>query len=356
VRILVASERIGALSSLAAGRLIANAWPHAETLVVPVGEAGRGFAAAYADRLGGTVEAGVLEAGVGADVVLTESSAAGTVVLAVQSSGSGSGPPLYQATSVPLGDALLRAVRQGPKRVVLDLSGLTVHDAGAGLFAALGAMADVPLDRGAAGLSGLTEIDADSVRAMLESVELVGVVPDAELTRPLLGLRGITSLKAQTVHNRAAGDETEVLLATDAALERFAKLVDPAHANVPGSGACGGLGFAILALGGRLTTGPRLAFETTPVGRGLDLVLTGCETFDFASRGGGVVAEAARVAETALCPCVALAGEVLIGSREMRTMGIESAYAIRDGSAGHGLVTEAELTELARRVARSWTW
>ena len=120
------------------------------------------------------------------------------------------------------------------------------------------------------------------------------------------------------------------MLAIDAALERFAKLADPASANAPGSGACGGLGFAVLALGGRLTTGPRLALESASPGRRLDLVVTGCEVFDFASRGGGVLAESARVAEEALCPCVALAGEVMIGSREMRTMGMESAYAVRE--------------------------
>ena len=62
----------------------------------------------------------------------------------------------------------------------------------------------------------------------------------------------------------------------------------------PGAGACGGLGLAVLALGGRLTTGPECAsgrLSTAPV----ELVVTGCTVFDFASRGGGVVAAAARL-------------------------------------------------------------
>jgi glycerate kinase len=64
------------------------------------------------------------------------------------------------------------------------------------------------------------------------------------------------------------------------------------------------------------------------------------------------------VAQEHLAPCIAVAGEVLIGSRELRTMGIESAYAVRDGTAGAagGDVTEIELMALARRVGRSWRW
>ena len=38
----------------------------------------------------------------------------------------------------------------------------------------------------------------------------------------------------------------------------------------------------------------------------------------------------AAVAAEALRPCVALAGQVLVGSREMRALGIESAYSLVD--------------------------
>jgi glycerate 2-kinase len=49
---------------------------------------------------------------------------------------------------------------------------------------------------------------------------------------------------------------------------------------------------------------------------------------------------------------------VIIGSREMRTMGIEAAYAVRESVLDHpqGNVNEAELAAIAQRVARSWTW
>jgi glycerate kinase len=56
---------------------------------------------------------------------------------------------------------------------------------------------------------------------------------------------------------------------------------------------------------------------------------------------------------------VVVAGEVLIGAREMRTMGIEAAYAVRESAVdtpAGGDVGVEELAATARRVARSWSW
>ena len=53
-----------------------------------------------------------------------------------------------------------------------------------------------------------------------------------------------------------------------------------------------------------------------------------------------------------------IAGEVVVGAREMRTMGIEAAYAVRTSTADvpTGEVTADELRRTAARVARSWSW
>ena len=40
----------------------------------------------------------------------------------------------------------------------------------------------------------------------------------------------------------------------------------------------------------------------------------------------------AEAASHSLSPCIVIAGEVLIGSREMRTMGIEAAYPVREST------------------------
>lgn len=346
--VFIATDQIGALSSLQAGRVLAAGWPRAHVTVLPTGEAGAGFAQATADRLG--LE---LRSAAHSDGVVSSASDTNSAVAVVQVEGQrGERAMAYDASSRPLGDAIARIlVDARPRQLYVDLAGLAVHDGGAGVFAALGAASDGPLDLGVTGLEGLTRVDLTRVHDRLGSTELIGVVPAAQLHQQLLGLRGITSLA------RTAASDPAQLLAADAALAQLALLAAPELADTPGAGACGGLGFAVLALGGRLVTGPACALTTVQL-RGVDLVVTGCSVFDFHRRGGGVVSAVAEAAGAVLSPCVVVAGEVVIGAREMRTMGIEAAYAVRESTLDvpTGDLSGAELTETARRVGRSWSW
>jgi glycerate kinase len=65
----------------------------------------------------------------------------------------------------------------------------------------------------------------------------------------------------------------------------------------------------------------------------------------------------AGLANQALVPCIALAGKVLVGSREMRALGIESAYAVVDLVGEEQSFTDPAggLARLAERTARSWS-
>ena len=65
---------------------------------------------------------------------------------------------------------------------------------------------------------------------------------------------------------------------------------------------------------------------------------------------------AERAAE-ALQPCIALAGQVLVGSREMRTLGVESAYSVVDlvGEQASFGDPAGSLAALAERTARTWS-
>ena len=91
--------------------------------------------------------------------------------------------------------------------------------------------------------------------------------------------------------------------------------------------------------------------------RGADLVVTGEGAFDFSSRSGKVPYGVAQVAAEGLRPCVALAGAVLIGAREMRTLGVESAYSLVDlvGEERAFADPAGALADLAERTARTWS-
>jgi len=70
-----------------------------------------------------------------------------------------------------------------------------------------------------------------------------------------------------------------------------------------------------------------------------------------------VVYGVASVAADAARPCIVLAGQVSVGSREMRAMGVESAYAVADLVGIEASINDAysSLATLARRVARTWS-
>lgn len=380
MRVVVATDAIGTLSSAEAGARVAAAWTDgpggAEVVVAPVGEAGGGFLQALADHVG--AELGFAGAGDGLTLSLLPGEGERDPLVAVGLD-PGALEPIasqdsprgidYDASSLPLGLALRSAVEQAtsasgspPRWCVVDLGGLHSHDGGAGLLAGLGATADVALTHGVSGLDALTRLDLGPARQVLGGARLIGVVPADETERALLGLRGITSLLGRDPHGTNGWAEDPArLLATDAALEQLARLASPDAAAVPGAGAGGGAAFAVLSLGGTLTTGTQWLADRVGLARSIavaDLVVTGCTSVDFGTRGGGVVGTIARLAEAAMRPCIVIAGEVVIGGRELRAMGVESAYGVRPPLPGERPddVSAEELGASARRIARSWAW
>src|SRR5215207_10607314 len=177
VRIVVATDSIGPLSSRQAGEVIASGWsPAAEVTLLPIGEAGAGFVAAYADLAGLTTSSRVADG-----LIVTTGRGPDTAVVQVLGPKAGPGIP-YEQSSRAIGDAIADVLHSRPlRRLMVDLAGLWVHDAGAGLLAALGATADRPLDEGVARLEGLSELDLTPARALLGEAELIGVVPASQL-------------------------------------------------------------------------------------------------------------------------------------------------------------------------------
>ena len=258
MQVMVASDTVGSLSSARAGAAIGSGWAGADVRVLPIGESGDGFVPGYADLLGAEVEADVEH---GCLV-----SHAGTAAeVAVQVAGSEVAGTAAADRHVPSRWArpLARILRERrPERLLVDLAGCRSTTPAPGCWPRWAPTADRPLDSGVEPLAGWRRLTCQPPgRGPGRSRAGRASCPRLRSSQPLLGLRGITSLAG-----RAAGLEPAELLATDAALDRFARLAAPEQAAAPGAGACGGLGFAVLALGGRLTTGPALAFAS-PAGR-----------------------------------------------------------------------------------------
>jgi glycerate kinase len=253
------------------------------------------------------------------------------------------------------------AVESGARRVVVGLGGSATNDGGAGMLAALGA---APLDQAGYALpyggAALTAVADLGGVPRLRAVELVAAT---DVDSPLTGIYG-----ASAVYGPQKGATRDDVLLLDAALERFAGVLEkelascpPGLAGRPGAGAAGGLGAAFLAVGGRCESGidlvRRLSTLDTELDRA-DLVITGEGSFDAQSLRGKVVAGVAGAARDRGLPCLVLAGRVSAGRREAAAAGVTAAHSLVEqlGSEAEAMARPAEgLRELAARLAQQWS-
>jgi len=252
-----------------------------------------------------------------------------------------------RASTYGVGQLVVAARDAGAHTVVVGLGGSGTNDGGAGLLGALGATADRPLDEGVAGLAGITRLDLPEAG--------VALVAASDVDNQLTGLFGATK-----TFGPQKGIPEERLPFVDGLLEELARAAGQRTALEKGAGAAGGLGYALLLLGGERRPGLDLVAAATGLAeraRSADLVVTGEGAFDFSSRAGKVPYGVATIAAEAIRPCVALAGKVLVGSREMRALGVESAYSLVDLVGEDRAFADAggALSELAERVARTWS-
>jgi glycerate 2-kinase len=364
MRVLIAPDKFaGTLSAVEAAEAIATGWrrraPGDELDLVPMADGGPGFVDVLHASLGGDLLAVTVQGPYGEPVPGTVLLHDGTAyVESAQACGLHLTPEdrrrPEEASTVGVGQLVRAACEAGAGRVVVGLGGSATNDGGAGLLAALGAAASPAgaLEGGAAGLARLETVDLSAARALVEGVELVAA---SDVDNPLLGLRG-----AINVFGPQKGIAQDRLQAVDALLERLAEATDTKVALAKGAGAAGGLGFSLLLLGA--TRLPGLDIVADAVGlreraRRADLVITGEGAFDFSSRSGKVPYGVAVIAGEALAPCVALAGAVLVGSREMRALGVEAAHSMVDlvGEAASFADPAGSLAALAERTARSWS-
>jgi glycerate kinase len=364
VRVLVAPDKFaGTLSAVEAARAIAEGWqrraPQDELDLAPMSDGGPGFVDVLHQALGGELISLTVTGPEGGPVPAAVLVSGGTAyVESAQACGLHLVPAERrdpeQATTYGVGQLVGAAVDAGVDRVVVGLGGSGTNDGGAGLLAALGATSEPAgaLERGPSSLAQLTNVDLTKARDKCADVEIVAA---SDVDNPLLGLIGATN-----VYGVQKGVLAERLQTVDAALERLAEATDKRLALAKGAGAAGGLAFGLMLLGARRMPGIELVADAvglTGRAREADLVVTGEGAFDFSSRSGKVPYGVAGVAAGAIRPCIALAGQVLVGSREMRALGVESAYAMVDhvGEAAAFSDPAGSLASLAERVARSWS-
>jgi glycerate kinase len=246
------------------------------------------------------------------------------------------------------------AAIDGVSSVVVGLGGSGTNDGGAGLWAGLGA---APVERLCAGGLALRELAELTVPPVLG----VRLIAATDVDNPLLGLHGATA-----VYGPQKGADQAAVMSLDTALEHWANLVEQAVGEPglrarPGAGAAGGLGFGLLALGAERCSGADIVMEAVGLSaaiEGADLVVTGEGRFDATSLRGKVVSGVAERAQAAGVPCVVVAGQARIGSRDAAANGIDEVWSVAEelGSVDAALAAGADgVRRLGAAVARSWS-
>jgi glycerate kinase len=243
-------------------------------------------------------------------------------------------PAALTASSYGTGQVMRKALEAGCRTLVVGIGGSACTDGGAGMLQALGAHLAVrdgtPLRRGGAALCDLQSVDLSGLHPGLARTE---VVVAADVNNPLTGPQG-----AAAVYGPQKGASPREVAELDRALAHWAGLVSTSTgvdaAEAPGSGAAGGVGFAMMAiLGASLRPGIELVLELTGFVQKLRearMVITGEGTLDGQTLNGKAPAGVAAAARKASVPVIAVAGHSTLNQRDLRSLGMIAAYALTD--------------------------
>ncbi len=301
------------------------AFPGCECRRVPMADGGEGTCEAICQSLGGHLVPAVVkdplgrnvtatyclfgdDEGHGTSAVIEMASASGITLLA-----AGERTPLRTST-YGTGQLIAHALDAGARDIAVAIGGSATNDGGMGAMRALGARF---LDAEGDELAG-TGIDLERVR----SIDLTGM--DGRLAQtsffvlcdvdnPLTGPDGATRVFAP--QKGASTGDVERL---EAGMRNYARVLEETFgqdvASIPGSGAAGGLGAALLAFLSSAKV-PGVEWVLDRVGfdgllDGVDLCVTGEGRLDTQTARGKVVLGVARRCARDGVPVVALVGDV----------------------------------------------
>ena len=330
------------LSALAVANAIEEGFrqvfPNARFVKVPVADGGEGTVQALIDATGGTLRNLDVVGPAGSTVRAAYGLSAQTGLAVIEmaaASGLELVPPAQRdprsTTSYGTGQLIRDALNAGARRFVIGIGGSATNDGGAGMLQALGVRlldaTGVDIDRGGAALARLARIDVSRLDARIGACR-IDVACD--VTNPLVGPLG-----ASAVFGPQKGATPEMVKQLDQCLQRLAEVLQrdlgEDVAGVPGAGAAGGLGAALLAvLGGQLRPGCEVvmdAINLEAVLDGADLVVTGEGRTDGQTVYGKAPIGVARVAARCGVPVIALSGCLTPDSAAVHEHGIAAVFS-----------------------------
>ncbi|QNK56093.1 glycerate kinase [Paenibacillus sp. PAMC21692] len=356
MKVLLAFDSFkGSLSSLDAGTIAAEAIreinPDAECDVIPLADGGEGTveAVAYASKgeLINLRTSGPLRESVSSPValipdrdgertaVLESASICGLTMMP-----AGRLDPLA-ATSTGIGEVITELLDLGMRRFAIGLGGSAVNDGGMGMLAALGAeFLDADGNRLNGSGGDLLKLASMSLAGLDERLSECRITIATDVDNPLCGELGATY-----IYGRQKGVTEELAAPLDQAMLLYGSLLEEeleelpsyrsrhvakmqlqaasqsqssSHSRTllrdrPGAGAAGGLGFALMALGGEAASGAdwmmsRAGFADRA--SGADWIVTGEGRSDRQTLHGKLPMRVAEAARQSGARCILMSGSL----------------------------------------------
>ncbi|MDE3020888.1 MAG: glycerate kinase [Pseudomonadota bacterium] len=221
--------------------------------------------------------------------------------------------PVCERTTQGLGEIIRHCLDIGVRRFMIGLGGSSTNDGGSGLLTALGVnLLDIYgnlLPGNPEGLKKLERVDFSNLDPRIAECNITVM---SDVNNPLCGPIGATAVFG--IQKGVRDDETAEL---DHHLERFSSYCDAylgrRVALQPGAGAAGGLGYALLLLGGVSRSGAEVLFDLIDFENTVskaEWILTGEGRSDTQTLLGKVAFAVSRVATRHNVPVTLLSGGI----------------------------------------------
>lgn len=326
-----------AAKSIEAG--IKKVFPEAECIIAPMADGGEGTAECLSAHWNSQkVECqvtGPLGKPVLADFIWNEESKTAVIEVA-KACGIMLIPPEEKnplaATSYGVGELMCKAISMGCQEVILTLGGTVSNDGGSGMLKALGAKLldengqEIPL--GAQGMELLQQVDLSKPMRLLSDVKVTVL---CDVKNALLGEEGATY-----VFGPQKGVTRELMPVVESAMEHYAEKITKAIGTDltawKGSGAAGGLGFALFAVSNaQFRSGADYVMESMDFEgkvKDCDFVITGEGSIDAQSLQGKVPVRVAELAKRYGKPVYVFVGKQSGSMEPFYENGITAVFTI----------------------------
>lgn len=235
-------------------------------------------------------------------------------------------------SSFGTGELILDALQAGYRSFIIGLGGSATNDGGVGMLEALGAafldQDGVQLPKGGAALERLASIELSGLDERLRESSFAIA---SDVNNPLCGVHG-----ASAVFGPQKGATPEMVQRLDLALSRFADVVEKQLGadvrHLPGSGAAGGMGAALLAFfHAEFKSGIELVMDAIHFEQNIqvaDLIITGEGKLDEQTMAGKVIAGVCKKAQPYQIPTIAICGGMELTSQQMDELGLLAGFSI----------------------------